>query len=73
MGEISRQFDIVLARHRQGQAAANTAQVEVSRDVVLALSAAIARLAVATEHSNELWPLFRQHGDAFREFLDTMR
>jgi hypothetical protein len=72
MGEISRQFDMVLVRHREAQAAANAAQVGVSRDVVLALSAAIGRLAMATEQSNELWPLFKQHGDAFRELLDTL-
>jgi hypothetical protein len=73
MGEISRQFDVVLARHREAQATANAAQVEVSRDVVAALAQAIERLSLATEQSNELWSLFKQHGDVFREFLDTFR
>jgi hypothetical protein len=57
----------------QEQVAANAAQIEASRDVVTALAQAIERLSVATEQSDELWPLFRQHGDAFREFLDTFR
>jgi hypothetical protein len=72
MGEISRQFDAVLARHCEEQAAANVAQVEISRDVVTALARAIDRLSVATEQSNELWPLFCQYGAVFRDFLDTL-
>ena len=61
MGEISAQIEATVARHREAQIAAGRNMI----DAVTALTAAIDR-------SNELWPLFQQHGDAFREFLDTL-
>jgi hypothetical protein len=61
MGEVSARSRAVLERHR-------ATQVEAGRTLI---GAAVA-LAVAIEHSNELAPLFQEHDDLFREFLDSL-
>lgn len=61
MGEISAQIEATVARHRETQIAAGGSMVD-----------AVAALTAAIDRSNELMPLFLQHGDAFREFLDTL-
>ena len=61
IGEVSTRYHTMLERHR-------TAQVQAGQTLV---EAAVA-VAVAIERSNELAPLFREHGDLFREFLDSL-
>jgi len=61
IGEISARFDATVASHREAQVAAGRNLID-----------AVAALTTAIERSNELMPLFLQHGDAFREFLDTL-
>ena len=61
IGEISAEMEATVARHRE-------AQIAAGRNMIDAMTA----LASAIDRSNELWPLFRRHGDAFREFLDTL-
>jgi len=61
MGEISARLDAAMEADR-------AAHERVSLDIVN-LSAA---LIAAIQRSNEIGTLQRQHGDAFREFLDTL-
>jgi hypothetical protein len=61
MGEVSRRYHAAMERHRQSQLTVGRTLVE-----------AVAALTVAMEHSNELTPLFQEHGDLFREFLDSL-
>ena len=61
IGDISAEMDATVTRHRE-------AQIAAGRNMVDAMTA----LAAAIDRSNELWPLFQRHGDAFREFLDTL-
>jgi hypothetical protein len=61
IGEISQRFNETLRRQQEAQLAEGQHLI----DAVTALTAAMNR-------SRELMPLFQQHGDAFREFLDTL-
>jgi hypothetical protein len=57
------------ARNNQFTAIAGRSLVEIAR----ALTAAMTSLEAATERSRELTPLIKQHGDLFRELLDTIQ
>jgi hypothetical protein len=61
MGEISVRFHATVATQREAQATAGQTMID-----------AVTALAAAIDRSTELWPLFVAHGDAFREFLDTL-
>lgn len=61
MGEVSSRIDQTMTRHRAANAAAGQNLI----DAVTALTQAI-------QQSNELDVLSKQHGDLFREFLDTL-
>jgi len=61
MGEISRRFDEAAINH-------HATQSQLGHDLVdLA-----ARMLDAINQTGELVTLNKQHGDAFREFLDTL-
>jgi hypothetical protein len=68
IGEMSARIAQARAQHRSAQAA----QVEALSDMANGLNAAIAGLTRALEHSDELTVLVQQHGDLWREFLDTL-
>jgi len=61
MGDISARYHETVRRHQ-------VAQLETGQKMLDAVSA----LTAAIDRSNELTTLFLQHGDAFREFLDTL-
>jgi hypothetical protein len=61
MGEISARFNAIYAAHQQEQIITGRTMID-----------AVAALTAVMRQSNELMPLFLQHGDAFREFLDTL-
>jgi hypothetical protein len=68
MGEVSARIREVEAEHR-------ATHTEAARDlgsIGANLIAAMNRLDASITHSNRLGVLFREHGDAFREFLDTL-
>jgi hypothetical protein len=61
IGDISARYHAIVEEHRRAQIAAGGAMLD-----------AISALTAAIDRSNELAPLFLAHGDAFREFLDTL-
>jgi hypothetical protein len=61
IGNISARYYAIAEQHRLAQIAAGRATLD-----------AISALTAAIDRSNELAPLFLEHGDAFREFLDTL-
>lgn len=61
MGEVSREMDQMAEENR-------TAQTATARNLIDAVTA----LTDAMRYSAEMGRLCRQHGDLFREFLDTL-
>lgn len=61
IGEVSARMDQVMAEHRAAHAAAGQNLIN-----------AVTALTDAIRQSNEIGVLFAQHGDLFREFLDTL-
>jgi hypothetical protein len=61
IGDISVRFNETLRRQQEAQLAEGERLID-----------AITALRTAMDRSRELMPLFQQHGDAFREFLDTL-
>lgn len=61
MGEISRRMDAMLDANRETHAAA-------SRDI----AGLMGHLIESNARLSEIVSLNREHGDAFREFLDTL-
>ncbi len=62
IGEVNRRID-----------AAAAAQEDAQTSEAVALSAAVQALTGAMTRSAEIHRLCRQHGDLFREYLDTLR
>jgi hypothetical protein len=63
MADLSKQINETAAAHRRAQS------VEPRK---LRFSDAIASLEIAMNYSTEMHRLCTEHGDAFREFLDTL-
>jgi len=61
MGKISARIDAVNAAHRAAHGAIGQNLLNLGRDLIAAI-----------EHANEVGTLHQQHGDTFREFLDTL-
>ena len=61
MGDVSARYHATVVRHRDAQLRAGQTMID-----------AVAALTAVMERSNELTTLFLEHGDAFREFLDTL-
>jgi len=61
IGEVSARMRAVSAQHRAANQAAGRNLVD-----------AVTQLMTAIQQSNEMGELFTQHGDLFREFLDTL-
>jgi hypothetical protein len=61
IGEVSARMDQLMAEHRMAHAAAGQNLID-----------AVTALTTAIRQSNEIGVLFTQHGDLFREFLDTL-
>jgi len=61
MGEVSARMDQLMAEHRAAHAVAGQNLID-----------AVTALTTAIRQSNEIGFLFTQHGDLFREFLDTL-
>jgi hypothetical protein len=61
IGDISARYHDTVRRHQ-------VAQTEAGQRMLDAVSA----LTAVMERSNELTTLFLEHGDAFREFLDSL-
>jgi hypothetical protein len=59
--DISVRFNEILRRQQEAQLAEDERLID-----------AITALRTAIDRSRELMPLFQQHGDAFREFLNTL-
>jgi ABC-type hemin transport system ATPase subunit len=68
MGDITARIDAVEREHR----ATHTRTAHDLGSIGANLIAVMNDLNAAIEHSNRMGVLFRQHGDAFREFLDTL-
>ena len=61
MSDLSTRYHAPVARQRDAQARAGQTMID-----------AVAALTAAMERSNELTTLFLEHGDAFREFMDSL-
>jgi len=61
INEVSARIDHLMMEHRMVHNAAG-------KDLIDAVTA----LQIAIQQSNEIGVLFTQHGDLFREFLDTL-
>jgi hypothetical protein len=68
MGELSRRMDETVQRHKREQVSVGQDMVDIGTRLV----AAIERMNVVSQQSDETMAIFLAHGDAFREFLDTL-
>ena len=84
MSDLSTRYHAAVARQRDAQARAGQTMIDAVAALATAIERdeqvktgqtmidAVAALTAAMERSNELTTLFLEHGDAFREFMESM-
>ena len=84
MSDLSTRYHVAVARQRDAQARAGQTMIDAVAALATAIERdeqvktgqtmidAVAALTATMERSNELTTLFLEHGDAFREFMDSL-